>query len=115
MTTPINDFQDILDAIESKPALKEALRSGIFTYEVHQLPEHFEYLVDAVQTLLEGTQAVLNGQNQTAKVQRDLAKVVETMATELARLALVVEESKTASQLDSGGNARNEKPSLPSA
>ena len=96
MTTPINDFQDILDAIESEPALKEALRNRIFTYEALQLPEHFKCLVDAVQTLLEGTQAVLNGQNQMAEAQRDMAKAVEAVATELAGLALAVEDSKTA-------------------
>lgn len=54
-------------------------------------------MVDAVQTLLEGTEAVLNGQDQMAGAQRDLAKAVEAVATELARLALAVEDSKTAS------------------
>ena len=34
MTTPINDFQDTLDAIESDAALKEAPRYHILTYEV---------------------------------------------------------------------------------
>ena len=34
MTTPINSFQDILDAMERDPALRDALRRHILTDEL---------------------------------------------------------------------------------
>ena len=42
MTTPINDFQDILDAIERNPALRDALRRHILTDELLQMPVRLE-------------------------------------------------------------------------
>ena len=41
MTTPIHNFQDILDAMERDPALRDALRSHILTEELIQLPAQF--------------------------------------------------------------------------
>ena len=41
MTTPIHNFQDILDAMEREPALRDALRSHILTEELIQLPAQF--------------------------------------------------------------------------
>ena len=38
MTTPINTLEDILNALESDPALREALRRHILTDEVLQMP-----------------------------------------------------------------------------
>ena len=38
MTTPINNFQDILDAMERAPALRDALRRHILTEELLQVP-----------------------------------------------------------------------------
>ena len=38
MTSPINDFQDILNAMEHDPALRDALRRHILTDELLQVP-----------------------------------------------------------------------------
>ena len=38
MTTPINTFQDIIDALERDPALKLQIRQHILTEELLQLP-----------------------------------------------------------------------------
>ena len=36
MTSPINDFQDILNAIERDPPLRDALRRHILTAQLNQ-------------------------------------------------------------------------------
>ena len=41
MTTPINNFEDILYAMERDPALRDALRRHILTEELLQLPSTF--------------------------------------------------------------------------
>ena len=41
MTTPVNSFQDILEAMEREPALRDALRRHILTEELIQLPAQF--------------------------------------------------------------------------
>ena len=38
MTTPINTFEDILDAMERDPALRDALRRHVLTDELLQVP-----------------------------------------------------------------------------
>ena len=45
MTTPINTFQDILDAMERDPALRDALRSHILSEALMQLPAQFAEFV----------------------------------------------------------------------
>ena len=47
MTTPINNFQDILDALERDPALRDALRRHILSEELLQLPAAFAAFVEA--------------------------------------------------------------------
>ena len=42
MTSPVNNFQDILDAMERGPALKDALRRHILTEELLQVPVRLE-------------------------------------------------------------------------
>ena len=41
MTSPVNSFQDILDAMEREPDLRDALRRHILTDELIQLPVQF--------------------------------------------------------------------------
>ena len=41
MTMPINNFQDILDALEQNPTLRDQLRYYIVTQELLQLPAQF--------------------------------------------------------------------------
>ena len=54
MTTPVNTFQDILDALERQPALRDQLRSYILTEELLQLPAQFLLLRADVDELKEG-------------------------------------------------------------
>lgn len=60
MTTQVNTFQDILDALEKEPALREQLRSYIHTEELLQLPAQFVLLRADVDELKKG-QARLEG------------------------------------------------------
>ena len=54
MTTPINDFQDILDAMERNPALREALRRLILDDELRQMPVRLERIEADIADLKEG-------------------------------------------------------------
>ena len=54
MTTPINSFQDILDAMERDPALRDALRGHILTDELLQMPVRLERIQADISTLKEG-------------------------------------------------------------
>ena len=60
MTIPVNNFQDILDALEQNPALRDQLRSYILTEELLQLPAQFVLLRADVDELKVG-QARLEG------------------------------------------------------
>ena len=51
MTTPLNSFQDILDALESNPTLKDQLRRQVLTEELLQLPAQFLVLQGDVKEL----------------------------------------------------------------
>ena len=48
MTMPINSLQDILDAMEHDPALRDALRLHVLTQELLQLPAQFVLLREDV-------------------------------------------------------------------
>ena len=54
MTSPINDFQDILKAMEHDPALRDTLRRHILTDELLQVPVRLERIEGYVGTLQEG-------------------------------------------------------------
>ena len=60
MTIQVNTFQDILDALEQNPALRDQLRSYILTEELLQLPAQFVLLRADVDELKNG-QARLEG------------------------------------------------------
>ena len=45
MATPINTFEDILDAMERDPALRDALRRHILTDELLQMPVRLEQFI----------------------------------------------------------------------
>ena len=51
MTTPINTLEDILNALERDPALREALRRHILTEELLQMPVRLERIEADVSTL----------------------------------------------------------------
>ena len=79
MTTPINSFQDILDAMERDPALRNALRRHILTDELLQMPAR----LDKMQADVEGMQAdikEMQGDTKELKegqqrLERDLTRV----------------------------------------
>ena len=45
MTTPINTFEDILDAMERDPALRDTLRRHVLTDELLQMPLRLEQFI----------------------------------------------------------------------
>ena len=53
MTTPINTFQDILDAMERNPELRDALRRHILTDDLLELPAQVKALTETVAALAE--------------------------------------------------------------
>ncbi len=53
MTTPINNFQDILDAMERDSALRDALRRHILTEELLEVPVRLERMEGDIDTLKE--------------------------------------------------------------
>ena len=53
MTTPINTFEEILEALERDPALREALRRHILTDELLQMPVRRQRIETDVSTLKE--------------------------------------------------------------
>ena len=58
MTTPINTFENILDAMERDPALRDALRRHILTDELLQMPlrlEKVHHRAEGLQRGYEGT------------------------------------------------------------
>ena len=64
MTTPINTFEEILEALERDPALKEALRRHILTDELLQMPVRLERIETDVSTLKENFTTLTNTVNR---------------------------------------------------
>ena len=64
MTTPINTFEEILEALERDPALKEALRRHILTDELLQMPVRLERIETDVSTLKENLTTLTNTVNR---------------------------------------------------
>ena len=50
MTSPVNNFQDILNAMEREPALRDALRRHILTEELLQVPVRLERMEGDIST-----------------------------------------------------------------
>ena len=95
MTTPINTFQDILDALERDPALRQALRAHILTEELMQLPALVHQLISDVDELKQGQ---TNLEADLAEVKTDLAEVKTDLAevkTDLAEVKTDLAEVKT--------------------
>ena len=76
MTSPINSFQDILDAIERDPALLDALRRHILTDDLLELPAQVKTLTETVTTLTETVKTL----SETVDVlTRDVKALSETV------------------------------------
>ena len=69
MTTPINTFQDILDALERDPALRDALRRHILSEELLQLPAAFAAFVEAQRDFNERVDAFIETQTRWNEAQ----------------------------------------------
>ena len=78
MTSPVNNFQDILDAMERNPALRDALRRHILTDELLQAPVRLERIHEDIGNLQEG-QARLEEKHDR------LEQKVDRMVGELTR------------------------------
>ncbi len=84
MATPINSFQDILDAMERDPALRDALRRHILTDELLQVPARLERVEgdvgairDDVAVLKEDVATLKEGQ---VRLEQDVASLKEGYA-----------------------------------
>ena len=64
MTTPINTFEEILEALERDPALKKALRRHILTDELLLMPVRLERIETDVSTLKENLNTLTNTVNR---------------------------------------------------
>ena len=62
MTTPVNTFQDILDAMERDPALRDAVRRHILTDELLQVPARLDRIEGDISTLKEDVGILKEGQ-----------------------------------------------------
>ena len=77
MTTPINDFQDILDAIERNPALRDALRRHILTDELLQMPVRLERVEEDIGVIKGDVVTLKEGQ---ARLESDVGTLKEGQA-----------------------------------
>ncbi len=77
MTTPINNFQDILDAMERDPALRDTLRRHILTEELLQVPVRLERVEADVKTLKEDVKVL---KEDVAVLKEDVAELKEGQA-----------------------------------
>ena len=100
MTTPINTFQDILDAIERDPALREELRRHILGDEMLQLPAQFRVFMEAVadmrETLKEGQQTLTGAVSELKTDVADLKEGQQTLKEGQQTLRDDVSELRTA-------------------
>ena len=102
MTTPINNFQDILDAIERDPALRGALRRYILTEEILALPAQVKALTEAVEALVNESREFRAGQEQiradVGEIRADVADLragQEELRADVANLRSGQEELRT--------------------
>ena len=77
MTTPINNFQDILDAMERDPALRDALRRHILTDELLQMPARLVRIEEDISTLKEDVSSLKEGQ---ARLEEDVDSLKQGQA-----------------------------------
>ena len=101
MTTPVNSFQDILDALEQNPELKSQLRTHILTEELLQLPAQFLLLREDIDELKTGQREL---QTRMNRVEGRLGNIEGTLyeqsaariTVQLASLELGIEGPRVA-------------------
>ena len=95
MTTPINSFQDILNAMERDPALRDALRRFILTEEVLALPAQVKALTEAVEALVNESRELRAGQEQLRADVGELRAGQEQIRADVGELRVGVVELRT--------------------
>ena len=95
MTTPINTFEDILEAMERDPALRDTLRRHILTDELLQMPLRLEQLVTEQKEFnsntltkldrMEGGSGTLKGPRARNTAVSDAAGIAHDMGLEFVR------------------------------
>ena len=98
MTTPINNFQDILDALERDPALRDALRRHILSDELLQLPAAFAAFVEAQRDFNERVDTFIETQT----------KQTEELTKQTGDLASWAEQQKVWTEQQARSNANIE-------
>ena len=86
MTTPINSFQDILDAMERDPALRDVLRRYILTDQMLALPAQVQTLTEAVEALVGEARAQRTEQELLRTEVGELRKGQEQVRAEIGEL-----------------------------
>ncbi len=99
MTTPINNFQDILDAMERDPVLRDALRRYILTEELLQVPARLDRIEGDISILKEGQRRLEEGQRRLEEGQRRLEARVDRIGGDVSRLTGADYESHVATYL----------------
>ena len=95
MTTPINTFEDILEAMERDPALRDALRRHILTDELLQMPLRLEQFITEQKDFtsntltrldrMEGDSGTLKGHWARNTAVSDAAGIAHDMGLEFVR------------------------------
>ena len=88
MTTPINTFQDILDAMDREPALRDALRRHILTEELIALPAQVKALTEAVEALVNESKELRAGQEELRAGQEQLRVDVAGLRTDVSEIRI---------------------------
>lgn len=86
MTSPINNFQDILNALERDPALRDALRRHILTDELLQMPVRLERVEVDVKTLKEDVSVLKEDVSVLKEGQSRLESQISKMSGDLSRM-----------------------------
>ena len=86
MTTPINSFQDILDAMERDPSLRDALRRYILTEEILALPAQVKALTEAAGVLVNESRELRAGQEQLRADVRELRTNIGRLGGEVSNM-----------------------------
>ena len=106
MTSPISSFQDILDALDQDPSLRDQLRRHILTEELLQLPAQFlllrsdvdelrasmEQLIVRVDRLSEGQERLESTVRQLSEGQERLESTVRQLSEGQERLESTVRQ-----------------------
>ena len=86
MTTPINTLEDILEALERDPALREALRRHILTDELLQMPVRLQRIETDVSTLKDNLSSLTTTVNRIEDNVSTLTTTVNKMGGDVSML-----------------------------